>query len=184
MVRIGRMLSALGVALAVGWAAAGVAGPAEDLINAASRGETRVVQALLSNGASVNAKDNDGKTAVYSLRSRLRRSSAGAAGERGHINAKTNLGATPLMAAAFDGHRDVVQALLAKGADVNAKNSSGVTALMGAAFKAHRDVVQALLAKGADINAQADNGVTALTLARDAKIRALLVKAPSPRTPN
>jgi hypothetical protein len=26
--------------------------------------------------------------------------------------------------------------------------------------------------------------VTALTLARDAKIRALLVKAPSPRTPN
>ena len=52
------------------------------------------------------------------------------------------------MAAAREGHGDVVQALLAKGAEVNAAAKGGLTALMTASFRGDRDVVQALLAKG------------------------------------
>ena len=66
------------------------------------------------------------------------------------------------MMASQQGHLDVVQALLAKGADVNAKDNDGATALMLASQNGHLDVVQALLAKGADVNAKANDGVTAL----------------------
>lgn len=55
------------------------------------------------------------------------------------------------MDAAQGGHLDVVQALLAKGANVKAE-SGGVTALTSAAHFGHLPVVQALLAKGADAN--------------------------------
>ena len=40
------------------------AGPAEDLFNAASGGDAAAVQALLAKGADVNAKDNNGGTAL------------------------------------------------------------------------------------------------------------------------
>ena len=39
-------------------------------------------------------------------------------------------GATALMVASDNGHLDVVQALLAKGAEVNARDNDGLTALM------------------------------------------------------
>ena len=38
-------------------------------------------------------------------------------------------GHTPLYAAAIDGHREIAELLIAKGADVNAKDSIGMTAL-------------------------------------------------------
>ena len=53
------------------------------------------------------------------------------------------------MLASFLGHLDVVQALLAKGADVNAKNGAGGTALGAATEKGHTDIIAALLKAGA-----------------------------------
>ena len=53
---------------------------------------------------------------------------------------------TALMTACFRGDRDVVQALLAKGADVNAETNDGQTAL-DAAKAGGRPAVRALLAK-------------------------------------
>src|SRR5579859_3660104 len=52
------------IALAVGWTSAAAAAPAEDLINAAFRGDVATVQALLSQGVDANAKTNDGSTAL------------------------------------------------------------------------------------------------------------------------
>ena len=64
------------------------------------------------------------------------------------------------------GYKEVVEALLAGGADVNAKNSSdGATALTTASLRGHAGVVQALLANGAGVNAKDREGSTALTLA-------------------
>jgi uncharacterized protein len=60
------------------------------------------------------------------------------------INAKENdalLGMTALVAAAGMGHLDVVQALLARGADVNGKIGLDNTALMAAAKNGHLDLV-------------------------------------------
>ena len=46
------------------------------------------------------------------------------------INARNNLGETPLMIAAENGHDDTVRFLIERGADVNAQDTLGKTALM------------------------------------------------------
>ena len=81
------------------------------------------------------------------------------------VNSSANDGSTPLMAASFSGHADVVHALVAAKASVNAKTNTGRTALMFAATNGNLGAVRELLAAGADINAKADNGATALMLA-------------------
>ncbi|MFZ1964447.1 MAG: ankyrin repeat domain-containing protein [Roseiarcus sp.] len=150
MVRLRRVLSVWSVALALGWAAAAMAGPAEDLIAAATRGDAAAAQALLAKGADVNAKMSDGTTALIeaSTFGHLNVVQALLAKEA-DVNAKMSNGATALMLASVGGHLDMVQALLAAGADVNAKMSNGATALMLASQYGHPDVVQALLDEGA-----------------------------------
>lgn len=81
------------------------------------------------------------------------------------------------MFAAQNGHGDVVQRLLDKGADVNAKVNDGVTALIQASQSGHREVVRMLLDKGADVNAKTAVGATALKKGKTAEVKALLVKA-------
>jgi ankyrin repeat protein len=173
LVRIRRLLSVCCVALAVGWAAAGVAAPADDLINAkylaaAYHGDMASVRALLAKGADVNAKTNSGGTALMlaSVNGHLDVVQALLA-KGAEVNAEESHGGTALMMASEQGNREVVQALLAKGAEVDAKrNYDGGTALIGAAQNGHSEVVQALLAKGADVNAKTtDDGWTALILA-------------------
>lgn len=178
-VRALRISATYWVVLTLSCASMVFAGPAEDLLNAATRDDTAAVQALLSKGANVNARDaSNGKTALFVASDYGYRDVVQILlDQKASVNVKTNLGATALMAAAFKGHDDVVKLLIERHADVNAKNGSGVTALMGAAFKGDRDVVKMLLDKGANVNARADNGSTALTLTKDASIKAQLMQA-------
>ncbi len=60
------------------------------------------------------------------------------------VSSKNNYGATPLHMAAQNGHRDVVELLLAKGAEVNAKDNYDWTPLHIAAQYGHKDVVELL----------------------------------------
>jgi ankyrin repeat protein len=60
---------------------------------------------------------------------------------------------TPLMWAAAEGHAEVVQTLLKKGADVHARTQYGSTALLLAARKGDVETARALLRGGADVNA-------------------------------
>lgn len=64
--------------------------------------------------------------------------------------------------AATLGQKEMVERILAEGADVNARNKDGFTLLHVAASQGHRDVVELLLAKGADLNAKDNNGFTPL----------------------
>ncbi len=76
------------------------------------------------------------------------------AGQPGLASAYAPDGFTPLGLAAFFGHREVVELLLARGADVNAvsRNATGYTALTGAVAKGDAAIVAALLAAGANAN--------------------------------
>ena len=71
----------------------------------------------------------------------------------------------PLDQAAGGGRKDIVQLLIAKGANVNTKTDEGSTPLHSAAANEHENIAELLIAKGADVNAKKKNGLTPLHLA-------------------
>lgn len=97
--------------------------------------------------------------------------------------------------AAENGHGDIAQAILGKGADVNAPDAQGRTALMLAVEKGHALVVQVLLSAGADVNAKDAQGRTAANRAQENNFPLILQAltnagatseksaAPKPQTP-
>jgi ankyrin repeat protein len=63
---------------------------------------------------------------------------------------KANIdGYTPIYWASVRGHLEVVQALIAAGADVNKANKTGRTPISQASYNGRLEVVQALIAAGA-----------------------------------
>jgi hypothetical protein len=65
------------------------------------------------------------------------------------VNAKTDVGTTPLFYAAADGHKEIAELLIAKGADVNAKSSNDALLLtpLDAAIKSNQTEFADLLRK-------------------------------------
>ena len=61
---------------------------------------------------------------------------------------------TFLLIAAEEGHDQLIQLLLDRGADVNAQGGKYGNALQAVSYRGHDQVVQMLLDKGADVNAQ------------------------------
>jgi hypothetical protein len=79
---------------------------------------------------------------------------------------------TPLMHAVYWGHKEIVELLVAKGADINMKDRQiGYTSLHWGIVGGQKDVegqkeiVELLIANGADLNAKAKRGRTPLDLA-------------------
>jgi ankyrin repeat protein len=123
--------------------------------DAAMRGDTATVRALLRGGADVNAAQPDGMTALHwtALGSDLETMNvllyAGAATE-----ALTRVGAyTPLHLASSRGHAAAVARLLAAGSKTAALTATGVQSLHLAAQAGSVDAVKALLDGGAAIDA-------------------------------
>jgi ankyrin repeat protein len=83
------------------------------------------------------------------------------------VNVRDEYGWTPLLWAAMNGHTDIVQVLLAAGANPNTRNKYGWTPLMWAAGQGYSEIVRSLIASGARLNAQDQNGWTALMWAWD-----------------
>jgi cytohesin len=88
-----------------------------------------------------------------------------------------HIGETPLHGAATFGHKEIVELLIAKGADVNAKGGviKGTIPLHKAASNGHKEVAEVLIAKGADVNAKSENGITPLHYAASKEIAELLL---------
>lgn len=129
-------------------------------------GSVREARALLSSGADVNARDEDGVMAL------MRAASAG----RGDMvrlllaagadpRAKTTGGVTALMMASLGGYADVIAALIAATSEINARDNHGRTALMAAASSGETAAVDALLKAGAELGAEDVTGGTAMTYA-------------------
>ncbi|KAK5635619.1 hypothetical protein RRF57_011331 [Xylaria bambusicola] len=71
---------------------------------------------------------------------------------------KIRKGQTPLSWAARNGHEEIVQLLVEKGADIESKDSIGRTPLLWAAEEGHQEIVQLLVEKGADVNSKSTSG--------------------------
>ena len=139
-------------------------GPDLRMVDAAAAQDTRLVRALLDEGADVNTPRADGVTALLwaahwddlEMATLLLR--AGADG-----NAADDHGVTPLERASENASIAMVETLLAAGVDVNVAQTSGLTPLMIAARTGSVDVVRVLLAAGANVNkATAETRSTAL----------------------
>ena len=89
----------------------------DDLIIAAIGGHTDRVKALLEQGVDVNAKDNDGYTALFFAALKGHTDTVKALLEQGaDVNAKTNDGLTALLAAKTMGHEEIIRMLKKAGA--------------------------------------------------------------------
>jgi ankyrin repeat protein len=83
-------------------------------------------------------------------------------------------GDTPIHAAAYWNHPDIVKMLIAKGADVNKTNGLGETALHYAAVCRYLDVAQILLDSGANPKAKTNKGMTPIDISREVKYQKLI----------
>jgi ankyrin repeat protein len=141
------------------------AGPAARpaLLDAARSGDRDTLRALLQKGASANAVEADGTTALHWASYRDDVEGAGLLIRAGaKVNAANDLGATPLWIASQNGSEAMVRQLLAAKADPNIALLAGETPLMVASRAGKPLVVAQLLAKGANVNARGSRSQTAL----------------------
>jgi hypothetical protein len=117
-----------------------------ELISAAERGETAVVERLIKEGANLNARDSAGRTALLAatrsnrIEAARRLIAAGA-----DVNAKDNIEDSPYLLAGASGHVEILKLTLAAGADLASLNRYGGTALTPACHYGHVEAVRELL---------------------------------------
>ena len=142
-------------------------------------GNAATVNALLDQGANVNAKDKDGYTPFYWALSYGYLDIAKILIDRGaDINSQDNMGATPLMHAIWDGKSDVAKYLIERGANIKAKDGQGYDALLYAVDNGNYEITELLFDKGADVNSKDNRNTTALArAARNADENIILLLA-------
>ena len=135
------------------------------LVFAASNGRTEVVRLLLDAGASVDATDDWGCTAIFKAATYNHLDCVRVLLRLGADPDKSNRwGAIPLQYAAHQGHYKVVRKLVKYKCDIHKRGEETVPpALIAAATRGYHKCVSALLDAGTDVNlSHNNNGETAL----------------------
>jgi ankyrin repeat protein len=129
-----------------------------------------VVNLLLSSGAEIEARDEEGDTPLIRGAERGATKAVKLLLDKGaKIEDSDNAGATALIAASctcadidMPDTIDIARLLLERGARIEARDKSGTTALIHAAEWGRTGIVKLLLEKGADKEAKNNDGNTAL----------------------
>ena len=133
------------------------------LADAAEARDTDQIRKLLTAGASINAAQVDGMTALHwAVRHDDSITVEMLIKANADVNAKNRYGVTPLSLACTNGTTGIVESLLKARANPNAALHGGETALMTAARTGILGPVNALIAAGADVNAREASSQTAL----------------------
>ena len=125
--------------------------PVQTLFDAARSGEVALANTLISQGADVNAADEEKITPLHVAAFGGHAEVVGvllAAGA--DTGARDMYGFTPLHAAAREGHLAAVQVLVEGGADVNAVDVDSFTPVQVASFMQRQEVMDYLYAHGAE----------------------------------
>lgn len=149
--------------MTLGWEGAGSV-----LIYAAESGNPDMVREILQYHPNLEARDRQGKTAMFSAGEYRYRDADGARvecvrllGEAGaNVNARDNKGNTPLHVTFLT---DVEEELLKLGADVNARNEDGETPIF---TTVDNDAIPLFIAHGADLAIRNNKGETVMEAAR------------------
>lgn len=148
-----------------------------NVARAAEANDVAKVRALLSSGNNANETEADSqRTGLHTsaINGNLQIAAilikAGA-----RIDARDNLGNTPLLYAADHDRLEMAKLLMDMGAQIDAENKNGMTALMIAAKDGEVEMVRTLLARGANPNKSDYTGRDALGWALDSHRPALVV---------
>jgi len=141
----------------------GIAALDHNLITAASVGDLDLVNRLLKAGASAQATDDRGRTAllaaIYNRRGDIARVLIQAGAD---VNRKDSEANSPFLLAAATNQIDVVRLTLAHGADLNSTDRYDGTALIAASQHGNVEVVKLLLSAGVPVDRVNQLGWTAL----------------------
>jgi ankyrin repeat protein len=142
------------------------------LLFAAGRGHVDVVRLLLERGADIEARNEQGGTALhYALLPSSNEGVLDVLLDWGADASRTGLrGVTPLILASGQGLTGAVKRLLRSlgGQGLNAQMDTGATALWGVCNMGHTNTARVLLLEGADHTIGDHDGITAL-MAAEAK---------------
>ncbi|KAL9126176.1 MAG: hypothetical protein Q9217_004738 [Psora testacea] len=134
-----------------------------------------LVHLLLSKGADVNAKTNNGQTALHFTTSKSNLAIARTLLAHGaSARVKDKRGQLPLHRAAAIGNVPLIELMLENRSPLNATDVSGLTALHHA--EGHGDAATTLLRAGAETDKKDVDGYLAIDLAPDKQIRKYILQ--------
>ena len=129
----------------------------------AGKESTEIVLDLVKDRINVNARDNNGSSALIFAARNVNVDIVKCLIEaNANVNGQDEDGDTALIRAAHNGHLEIVKYFIEADANVNGQGKDGLTALIRSARNGHMETVKYLIEADANVNKQDKNGFTAL----------------------